>query len=166
MGSTDAMRRKQTTTCPSSERPLRHYSMAALPSAAESRRSSALGHKRSHSRTTITRPVLFEHFNAALIVEKIPAAHGAHNHNGSCRGDIGLGNAPGSCQLATIRQAAGIAPALTTRRADPQSALDTNWTAVELPSVRSLGWDCTSYRRSFAGAGHQPANACRPGSIA
>ena len=43
----DAKQRKQTTACPSSERPLQHHSMAAVPSTAESRRSSAWGRFRS-----------------------------------------------------------------------------------------------------------------------
>ena len=46
-----AKQRKQTTACPSSERRHRHHSMTALPSAAESRRSSALGQQPHKKRT-------------------------------------------------------------------------------------------------------------------
>ena len=94
---------------------------------------------------------------------KTPAARCAHNQSGSCRSDIGLGNAPGSCRLTTLRQAAGIVLGLTPRRADPPSAVDANSAAVELSSVPSLGSDCTWVRRSFAEAGHQRANACERG---
>jgi hypothetical protein len=49
----DAMQRQKTTACPSNERPLRHQSMAALLSGAESQRSSALASRpRRHRFTT------------------------------------------------------------------------------------------------------------------